>query len=207
MAKTKLDDASKWLTPRAALEIAQRCYGDAAGKIIMERLRGDLLPAIAARWSSVIERQEPEVSDEPTAIPASCWPALQDESVFWKAGDATFFFFDSIYPNRTVRCVGIRFLRKTIEDMFPAPAESAPKPESPETHSAAPKEPDTKGPPVSEAALAAWYEAYKKTFTGADDTEAKAMESARGCFPGRSFSRDAVRALRGSVKRGPKSAK
>lgn len=81
-------------------------------------------------------------------------------------------------------------------------------------HSALPPQPagaavshskDQKGPPVSAAALKAWFVAYQAAFTGADDTEARALESARGCFPGKSVSRDAVRDLRGEQKRGPKA--
>lgn len=65
-------------------------------------------------------------------------------------------------------------------------------------------EPETRGSPISQAALEAWFKAYQMAFTGTQDTEAKAMESAKGCFPGKSFSREAVRALRGEQKRGPK---
>lgn len=66
-------------------------------------------------------------------------------------------------------------------------------------------EPEIKGTPVSKAALEVWFKAYQSAYSGADDTEARALESAKGCFPGKSVSRDAVRELRGTQKRGPKS--
>jgi hypothetical protein len=61
-----------------------------------------------------------------------------------------------------------------------------------------------KGPPVSEQHLKAWFDLYKQVYQGAADTEANALKSAAGMFPGKLVSRDRVRALRGAQKRGRK---
>jgi hypothetical protein len=59
--------------------------------------------------------------------------------------------------------------------------------------------------PVSAAALEAWFKAYQLAYpASSEDTEGKALESARGCFPGKSVSRDAVRKVRGAQRRGRK---
>jgi hypothetical protein len=66
-------------------------------------------------------------------------------------------------------------------------------------------EPAEKGPSVSDVHLKAWFEVYRQAYTGASDTEANAVASARGMFPGKSVSRDKVRDLRGEQKRGRKT--
>jgi len=58
--------------------------------------------------------------------------------------------------------------------------------------------------PVSDAALKAWYEAYKLAYSGNSDTEASAIKSASGCFPDKAVSRQKIRDLRGEQKRGRK---
>jgi hypothetical protein len=60
-------------------------------------------------------------------------------------------------------------------------------------------------PPVSAAALQAWFEAYRKAYPGDAQTNAHALASAKGMFPDKTVSRDAVRALFGAKKTGPKS--
>ena len=129
MAKREPPEAT-WLTPKQALEIATKSHGDLAAKIIMERLRAGFLIAIASRISHANEGEGPEIRNEPTQIDAELWVHLQDGATFWSAGDARFFVYDEVYPNQNIRCTGIRFLEKTIREMFPVPdavAQSVPQ--------------------------------------------------------------------------------
>src|SRR5690349_17721539 len=103
--------ASRWLSPKEVLEIAQRALGAEAPKVIIDRLKGNFLQAVAQRWSDATYGSEPQVSDQTSPIPAQFWEHLQEEASFWNIGDARFFFYDSIYPSRTVRFSGIQFLR------------------------------------------------------------------------------------------------
>ncbi len=53
--------------------------------------------------------------------------------------------------------------------------------------------------------LKAWYEVYKQAYGGTSkDTEDMAEQSVAGMFPDKSVSRDRIRELRGSQKRGRK---
>jgi hypothetical protein len=77
----------------------------------------------------------------------------------------------------------------------------------PDATPAADDEPEPKGPPVSPEALKAWFDLYRRIYTGTADTEAMALKSAQGMFPGKSVSRDKIRALRGERPIGrPKTA-
>jgi hypothetical protein len=118
-----------------------------------------------------------------------------------------------------------RWIRKPAEasKTVPPPPQPKPQPESlspgppyygpptplhPGGPSEMPKveeaEPEQTGPPVAQIHLKAWYDLYRQAYSGSADTEATALKSARGMFPGKSVSRDRVRALRGSQKRGRK---
>jgi hypothetical protein len=66
-------------------------------------------------------------------------------------------------------------------------------------------EPEAKAPSVSDQLLKEWYELYQKAYQGSADTLQKALESARGMFPGKFVSRDRVRKLCEGRKRGRKS--
>jgi hypothetical protein len=89
-----------------------------------------------------------------------------------------------------------------IKNLTPPPALPPTEEATPATE---PEEPPEKGPPVSPELLKAWFEVYRRAYIGAADTEANAVASARGMFPGKSVSRERVRELRGAQKRGRKA--
>jgi hypothetical protein len=207
MAKKKSSADGAWLSPAQALEDAQKSLGKVAAKVIRERLRAGQLLAHAQLTSERHGNEEPDISDEILPIPATFWVTLQDESVFWSAGDAQFFFYDPVFGNRTVHCSGIRFLKKTIKRMLPAPVrtDSAPEPsQPPKAKEAVQGDPKPKGPAVSPKALEAWYVAYQLAYQGKEDTLAKAYSSAEGMFPDKFVSRQRIRDLVGGRKAGRK---
>jgi hypothetical protein len=205
MTKKRLQDDDKWLSPKEALEIARRCYGNDAAKVFIERLRANFFPAVTSRWSDASDGRDPIVSDERTGIPAGFWMDLQDESVFWNAGDARFASYDPLDGARIVRCTGIVFLERHITEQFPAPLPArTPLLASPPIPASTKQEPEQTGPRVSEAALKAWHAAYASAYKEAEQTEAHAVQSAKGMFHDKTVARDRVRALLGARKRGPK---
>jgi hypothetical protein len=144
----------------------------------------------------------------PDFIPRRFWVHLSTKgSDVWGAGDARFFIKGSV-----CRYFGIRLdpveVRTTLPALKPPPKkgwvkrpEPAPEP-APEPPQ---EETPQKGPRVADPHLKAWYDLYAKVYGGtAADTEANAVASARGMFPGKSVSRDRVRELRGEQKRGRK---
>jgi len=61
-----------------------------------------------------------------------------------------------------------------------------------------------KGPRVTDGELRAWYDVYRRFYTGALDTQDNAYASAKGMFPGKFVARDRVRALFPARKAGRK---
>jgi hypothetical protein len=103
-----------------------------------------------------------------------------------------------------IRFFGIRFDPKGMLALIAnAPEKSPSVPVAKPPGSDSP-ESEEKGPPVSPVYLRAWYALYKQVYQGASDTEDNAWASARGMFPGKSVSRDSVRALRGPQRPGRK---
>jgi hypothetical protein len=142
-------------------------------------------------------------------IPSEDWQHADERDLLWISGD---FDFQSIEEESafrstvTTRHFGVKFDPQGIGNIIGAGSDPRPPPDlppAPEPESE-PQSPDTKGPRVSDAHLRAWFEFYKAVHSTAEDTEERAVVFARHCFPGKSVSRDRIRALRGSVKRGPK---
>jgi hypothetical protein len=98
----------------------------------------------------------------------------------------------------SVQHFGVRFEPKGVLAMIPKPSNIGQPEQSSEIES------EQKGLRVTDPHLQAWFEFYKKVHGEAEDTEDRALESARMNFPGKSVSRERVRALRGSQRRGPK---
>jgi hypothetical protein len=198
--------AEPWLTPKEAAEYAAKCVGQrGAYNAILERLKAGMIEAVARQSSTVQWGGAPYVEWGEKDIPKDLWTDFQaDGSDLWGAGDAKF--------NRTQMTflfIGIRLNPNDVKSTLPTPVEPkrwikrkapppAPAPAKP------PAEPEQKGPRVSDAHLAAWFDLYKQVYKGAEDTEDNALKSAQGMFLGKSVSRDRVRALRGSQKRGRK---
>lgn len=196
MASTEIkpEDIADWFTPRQAVQTLESVFGTdshsyVATHTLLERLRGGIIRAVAG-------------TADLYPIPADDWTNVNLGDFLWTTGDATFKIAEGSGYNlsyKTVRHYSIRIDPNGVRDMLPDAPQHAIA-----TSAQAANEPEQKGPPVSDAHLKAWYEIYQQAYTGAADTEANAIASARGMFPGKSVSRDRVRELRGAQKRGPK---
>lgn len=215
---------SSWLMPYDALTLVSKAIGTKeGGTAIFERLRGGMIRAIAGTSSVTVDRGEPATTLTPTLIPAGHWTRFSSSTStnFWQTGTARFFFSgDRNRHSRAVQCfdirldpAGIRALLSSIppKPKTPSPQPSAPPPpqiikEAPLAADAAEPEDISvpKGPPVSNVDLKAWFDLYGRVYKGNDDTEANALASAVGMFPGRYVARRRIRDLRGEQKRGRK---
>lgn len=223
------EEYATWIPASEALnrvaKVMQHEWGLAAAAIV-RRLNAGLVRA-HIKTGNVERAGKTQKLKDFVAVPSSVvtgWTKASGISTlqFWVSGDAEVHQRISsghgYDATQILHLFGIRFDPAGIAEMIPSagparaatamadklpvkslgPPDAAPLPPA--------REQESKGPPVSSKALAAWYEAYKLAFTGMADTEAAALESARGCFPGKTVSRDAVRKLRGSQPRGRKSA-
>jgi hypothetical protein len=218
-------DYVKWLTPLEALAAAHQAVGESnASSAIWERLRGGMIRSVAKYATTTLTAQSPQGVQAWFPIPGGYWQHYQQAASanFWETGDARFHIpspSDRIL-SRTVRCVGIRLNPVDIFETLPPPRQwpTQAEPGSPQivsppasrAESEAPRPPPGNGPTVSERprvpdpVLRDWYELYRRAYPGAEDTEATALKSAFGMFPGKSVSRGRVRELRGPQKIGRK---
>lgn len=140
-------------------------------------------------------------------------------STFWLTGDINTYLPHQSgaygYQKIPIALFGVRFDPDGIKELLPEklpvrqtgstspipqPIDPPPDPapvieETPEV---------SRGPAVSDALLKEWYALYQRAYTGAADTEATAIKSAQGMFPGKHVARQRVRALRGEQRRGRK---
>jgi hypothetical protein len=143
---------------------------------------------------------EPRARCGLTGVPRRC-----EDQIFWTSGDLTYRARDSsTYEMAFFRHFDVRFDPEAVRAIA-APAAKAKAETQAATARDVPAEEIQKGPPVSDAHLRAWFDVFRQAYTGAADTEANALASARGMFPGKSVSRDKVRELRGEQKRGRKA--
>jgi hypothetical protein len=214
--KISEEDIAAWYTPREALAYAIRAVGkESAVNAVWQRLVGGLIEAAAASFSSIMRDRAPQPHTKPSLVPSRFWKRYSKSgSDFW-AGDARFFIPGSRPEySTTYHYFGIRLnpdqVRSSLPPLPPEPATPVKKQTTAEKPSEPPKveepEPEQKGPPVSEEHLKAWFALYRQVYSGPAETEAIAVASARGMFQGKSVSRDRIRALRGSQKRGRKTA-
>jgi hypothetical protein len=197
------EDVADWLTPPQAVALVDAAHKDVylTKNAILERLRAGMVQAVA-RHSAVGTSGARQLFFK---IPSDHWERIQSADPFWRLGDIT-------YQHReygstavvTVRHFDVRFEPQGIRAMIPSASKNTVSPTA-AIQDETSNEPAQKGPRVSDAHLQAWFEFYKKVHSGAEDTEDRALEFARQCFSGKLVSRDRVRALRGSVKRGPKT--
>jgi hypothetical protein len=220
------EELTTWLMPRDALTRVSRVVGtdDLAADAIIRRLQGGALTAAAkSSTSEVNNRAAPQRSI--TLIPPEYWRVISRiarRTEFWQVGDVRFFFdgsggrvvgarvasrSDVFAPTMVaVTFFGVRIDRtefdRWLADLVAPDAQQSatviptPAAEGPEA---------PRGLPVSQEHLRAWYELYQSVYAGsAHDTEAAALKSVLGMFPGKSVSRDRVRELRGAQKVGRK---
>jgi hypothetical protein len=232
MAKELALRIARWPNARDTLERVEGAIRNRplAVATLLDRIRAGLIQTAAMscfrkeeKGSGGIQRSEP---DGAVLIPPSHWAAFPDiqtvaELAFWQTGDITFEWEErASFSAVTIKYFGVRFDPKGIADMIESAGVDKPKRPSggppppsldflsafsrPEQPTPADVDAEQKGPPVAPEHLRAWYELYRRVYTGAADTEATALASARGMFPGKSVSRDRIRELRGTQKRGRK---
>jgi hypothetical protein len=226
------EEFADWVPVSQALAIVAKAVGlSTAPTTILERLVRGLMRG-AAEDAVITDDGKTLPMTSLLPIPIWAWKVLADGGGYvalklWKDGSQKMEANDYSYGRRratSIEAFGVRIERagllKIPGVVFPNRPSASPASTVPEIAAPPPEilqsklpvvrlnqtedEPPQKGPSVPAAALEAWYAAYKMAFSGIADTEAKALESARGCFPGKSIARDAVRALRGTLKRGPK---
>jgi hypothetical protein len=202
------EELASWWAPSEALDYAATCVGGrtAAANAIWQRLVGGLIETAASTSSATPKGQAPIPKWTPELIPRSLWKQFSKHgSNFWGAGDVRFFLSGS-GRSVVIQCFGIKLYPADVRRTLPPPR-PAPKRiwvEKPAESEPVKAEPEQKGPPVAEGHLKAWYELYRQVYSGPADTEGNAIASAQGMFPGKSVSRDRIRALRGTQKRGRK---
>lgn len=190
------EEFSAWLMPREALRLADGIMDEAtAMTAIVDRLHSEKIAAVA---ELLVVRTTDSAIREPDLrrIPGILWGAYgnSNSESFWRTGDITFRVpIPDTHEFTYVKYFGIRFHRNDLYDLFP---ERRPKESSVLVADGVSK------PSVSDALLTAWYDLYLRAYTGAADTEANAVQSAQGMFPGKSVSRERVRELRGERMRG-----
>jgi hypothetical protein len=196
-------DIADWLTPSQAVEILDAAFNVSSHlskKTLLNRLAGGMV--IAASAHTVIEDSHPARRILYDLIPSEDWNEIDTLDSFWITGDLAYHRRSyGISGEKLVRHYGVKFEPLGVRAIIPSGAEEPP---AMEQQASAEPEPEPKGPRVSDAHLQAWFEFYKKVHSEAEDTEDRALESARKNFPGKSVSRDRVRSLRGTQRRGPK---
>lgn len=213
------EEFATWLTPSEALSSLQDCLERTeASHAIWDRLKGGIIRAAAEKSSKTVEKGNPNLTDRPSLILPVDWQYFtrSKEAQFWKVGDARFFFGRNSRWGQQVTILryGIRLDPVAVGTLVAA-MPSKPRPVAPVAAGAEnsdPRDPAEteeaqadKGPPVSDEHLRAWHDLYRRAYSGSVDTEEMALSSARGMFPGKSVSRERVRALRGRQRRGRKS--
>jgi hypothetical protein len=196
------EDIADWLNPDQAVQILDAVFNkiSLSRHTLLERLRGGMVQAIAAHSAFDGRRSSRATLYR---IPSEDWEKVDTADPFWITGDVT-------YQRREygggdiiiARHFDVRFEPQGVWAIVGKPGISHTTQAQPESSSVAELEP--KGPRVTEPHLRAWFEFYKTVRSEAEDTEDRALESARKNFPGKSVSRERVRALRGSQRRGPK---
>jgi hypothetical protein len=190
-----------WMTPLQAVQLLDSVFDKNSHSYIskhtlLERLRGKMVRAVA-RTSA---RNDMQKREEFADIDPGHWGHVSETDIFWNTGDLTYSIIDR-YERVEHRQFDVRFEPEAVRAIV-APAAKTKSVSPGSTASDTPTEEIQKGPAVSDAHLKAWFEVYRQVYP--DGTEMHAWESARGMFLEKSVSRDRIRDLRGSQKRGPK---
>lgn len=206
------EEYRRWLTPLQAYAVAmQSVEKENAGTVIWERLKGGLVRTACASSSVAYYNTTPDLVSVPELIQRRYWQhiATGGAKTFWDTGDVRFDLPGRQNSGRyTVRCVGVRLnpedLRTTLPPPKPKPTPQVAPPTAPAATPAVVAPEVFRGDPVAVDHLKHWFELYRRVYTGSQDTEATALMSAQGMFPGKFVSRERVRALRGAQKVGRK---
>ena len=174
-----------WLTPREAFRLLADAFGaSSAGRIIFQGLRGGIIRAISgtSSWSNP---HGGSTLRPPVRIPGRFWEGLTDHVIpdsFWTTGSVRLHLASDARRSTPseVSFYDVRFEPDAIRALL---------------REASAKEKAKPAPPVSDALLQMWFDVYRKAYEGVEATEAEALESAEGMFPGKLVSRERVRKL------------
>lgn len=198
MAPTTIsqEDYDSWVTPREAWNILIGEYGKYAKSMIVSRLQsGDVR---GAALSVGDKNRAPHLRTPLSLVALEVWQKAGSQvmdSKVWATGDLYVEYYDDTYTRATsLSFFGVKFEPAAIRALLTKTLTQSGHPTILPESQVDPL-PADKGPAVSEAHLTAWYEVYKQAYRGNDDTLPRALESARGMFPGKFVSRDRVRAL------------
>jgi hypothetical protein len=208
------EDIAAWYTPFEACKYAATCMDTKAGpSAVWQLLLAGMIEAVASSSSMTPKGRGPITDTKPIIIPKQMWGSMSTSgSDLWNGAYVRFWVGNSD-GGTAYQFFGIKLSPDDIHARLPPPrpplksgwVKKTPEPEKP---TRAPEveapEPEQKGPAVSQDHLKAWFGLYQKVYSGSADTEANAVASARGMFPGKSVSRDRIRELRGNQKRGRK---
>jgi hypothetical protein len=194
------EDVADWLTPDQAVKILQGVFEEdyLSKKTLLGRLAGGMIQAVSGH--TVIEGDKSSRRSR-FLIPSADWHHIDISDDFWISGDLT-------YSRREYGGIGTETIRHY--DLKFEPQSVRATIANAQTHAASNPEPGMleslqKGPRVTDPHLKAWFDLYSQVYSGtAEDTEDRALQSARGMFPGKSVTRDRIRELRGAQKRGRK---
>ncbi len=217
------DKFESWVPLRDAYRLAHDAFGDAAAHTLLDRLAAGL---IIARAEHIFAGRAKHGTETP--IPTEIWDDLRGTQrpswlPMWKTGSFEISLHRGALYEAHYKVFGVRLDPEGLSKMLPPRKYvgifgSIAKSTRKHANAAANlqevvrsqsntemEDVVTKGAPVSDAHLRQWYDLYRQIYTEAADTEQNALMSARGMFPGKNVSRERIRALRGTQKRGPKS--
>jgi hypothetical protein len=187
-----------WLTPGEAIKLCAHLDRRLAISTIFDRLKSGL---IRSRAKTLVVRNNPQHF---VNVSIEAWQNLTHALTqdVWINGDMSVELRrDGIrYETTTFSFFGVRLDPAGINDIPGIQKRAAVT-----QVSAHEKEPEEKGPPISDAHLRQWLALYEAVYTGTKaDTLENALNSARGMFPGKFVSRDRVRDVLPARKRGRK---
>jgi hypothetical protein len=179
-----------WLSPAEALQLLKVFPAETAQKAILDRLKANLIKPVAKNGATRFP-DKPLIEIDMPHVPASFWQHVHFDGKwvrFWKTGDISAYIRSGRASGAEMGFFDMRFLRSDIEKLLPKDTSN----QQPQTATTERKTEETKGPNVSPAYLQEWSELFLKVYPSAEVTLDRAWSSAKGMFPGKSVSRDAV---------------
>ena len=203
--RLKPEDFDGWRQPHEAQADLDAVYGKSSVShhLLLDRLKSGKISAVAesSTWKGIR-------GDKTGLIPVmrDQWEHFGAGEEFWKSGDLHLYLghYKGSLSTVEVWYHGIKFDPNGINDLIAL----APKPQTADTETALQQADKTSSKTrLPDPLLKAWYELFQKAYGGsALDTERFAEKSVEGMFPDKSVSRERIRELRGSQKRGRKSS-
>jgi hypothetical protein len=172
------EELAKWLTPKGALALVAKAFGDEAAKAIWGRLSGGAIRAAAASSSQTEGKNNPKFDRTPTIIPARYWARISTTNGpnFWETGEARFWFPSArprVQASIAVHCYAIRLNPNDLGAMLPAdigqinPVQQSEPPLEPAAETTKPDKPVNKGGrPPKDWWQDLWVEMCRQIYAG-----------------------------------------